>query len=411
MKKILLIISGSIAAVKSHDLIRRLRDNGHEVTCVLTHSGEKFVTPLSLSSLSGNKTYTNMFSLDDEVEMGHIQLSRAADLVLVAPASANILAKMGNGLCDDLASTLLLATDKQVMVAPAMNVRMWEHPATVRNVKQIRKDGIRVITPGKGKLACGEEGEGRMAEPEQIVSIIEAYFEGLPEGLPLKGKKALVTSGPTVEAIDPVRYIANRSSGKQGYAIAEMLASFGAEVTLVSGPTQLTKPAGVKFVQVESAREMLDSCMKMLPVDIAVCAAAVADWRASEFSDEKIKKGDDDQTFTFMENPDILECISHDSRRPELVIGFAAETGDLEKNAVEKRDRKGCDWILANDVSGGKIFGEDETNIHFVTGEAPEDWGTMSKRKTAHTLANKIGEYFEEQKVVSLKRKAYDKRN
>lgn len=406
MKKILLIISGSIAAVKAPDLIRRLRDKGHDVTCVLTKSGERFVTPVLLSSMSGNKTYTELFSAEDEAEMGHIKLSRQADLIVVAPASANLMAKMANGLCDDLASTLLLAADKQVMVAPAMNVRMWEHPATKRNVKTLKHDGVRVITPGKGKLACGEEGEGRMAEPEDIVKIVEGYFEGLPEGLPLKGKRALVTSGPTVEAIDPVRYIANRSSGKQGYAIAEMLASFGADVTLVSGPTQLTRPAGVRFIQVESARQMLDECMKLLPTDVAVCAAAVADWRAAEVSSEKIKKGaDDNQTFTFMENPDILECISkHDSKRPELVIGFAAETGNLQKNAEEKRIKKGCDWILANDVSGGKIFGEDETKIHFIDGITSEEWDKMSKRKTAFTLANKVAKYFDGQKVVSLKR-------
>lgn len=409
MKRILLIITGSIAAVKCPDLVSRLKDRGHSVTCVFTKSAQQFIAPMALESISGNKTYSELFSLTDENEMGHIRLSRESDLLLIAPASANFIAKMAHGLCDDLASTLVLASDKQVMVSPAMNVKMWEHPATQRNVKILKHDGIRVITPGKGKLACGEEGEGRMAEPEEIVKIVEGYFEGLPEGKPLKGRKALVTSGPTVEAIDPVRYIANRSSGKQGYAIAEMLASFGAEVTLVSGPTQLTRPADVKFIQVESARQMLDECMKILPVDVAVCAAAVADWRASEISEQKIKKTSEgeDQAFTFMENPDILECISkHDSKRPELVIGFAAETRDMIKNALEKRVRKGCDWILANDVSGGRIFGEDQTKISFIGDGEPEKWGAMSKRKTAFNLASKIFEHFEKQKIVTLERKA-----
>lgn len=409
MKKILLIVTGSIAAVKIPELISRFKDRGYEVTCVMTKSAEEFVIPMSLASLSGNKVYQDLFSREDEEEMGHIQLSREADLLLVAPASANIMARMANGLCDDLASTLLLATDKQVMVAPAMNVKMWEHPATQRNTKQLERDGIRIISPEQGKLACGEEGQGRMAEPEVIVNIVEAYLEGQPQGKPLKGKKVLVTSGPTVEAIDPVRYIANRSSGKQGYAIAEILASFGADVTLVSGPTNLSKPSDVKLIEVESAREMLDECIKVLPADIAVCAAAVADWRASEISGEKIKKGlgDEDQAFLFMENPDILECIAkHDSKRPELVIGFAAETEDLLDNAREKRLKKGCDWILANDVSGGKVFGEDSTKISLITEDNPENWGAMSKRKAALTLANKVSEYFEEEKIVNLKRKS-----
>ncbi len=332
--------------------------------------------------------------------MGHIRLAREHDLIAVAPASADILAKMALGLADDLASALLLATDKPVVVAPAMNVRMWQNPATQRNIRQLKQDGIGFIGPSAGSLACGEEGEGRMAEPAEIVGVVQAFMETGGDrragARPLKGLKAIVTSGPTLEAIDPVRYIANRSTGKQGYAIAAALEMLGAEVTLVSGPTALPSPEGVNIIRVESAREMLEACEKALPADIVVCAAAVADWRAADIMPQKIKKKPgEDMAFTFMENPDILECLGKKrTNRPRLIIGFAAETENVVKNARRKRERKNCDWMLANDVSGGAVFGKDESTIHFIAGGEVEDWPTLSKIEIAQRLAVRIGEHF-----------------
>ncbi len=398
-KSVLLVITGSIAAYKSLELMRGLKEQGVSVTCVLTKAAEQFVTPLTCASVSGNKVYTDLFSLTDETEMGHIELSRKNDLIVVAPATADILAKMAHGFADDLASTLLLATDKPVLVAPAMNVRMWEHPTTRRNVEQVRQDGAFFVGPEKGEMACGEYGMGRMAEPEQIVPEILRYYEYNRLGRPLAGMKALVTSGPTMEAIDPVRYIANRSSGKQGHAIAESLKRLGAEVTLVTGPTHITDPVGVKVMKVESARQMLEACYKALPCDVAICAAAVSDWRSSNVLEQKIKKsgGAEDLTFTFMENPDILECLAkHQGSRPKLVVGFAAETEALIINARAKLEKKGCDWILANDVSGGSVFGKDETSIHFITNDTVEDWPEMNKKDVATRLAVKVAEHFEE---------------
>jgi len=400
-KRILLIITGSIAAVKSIDLIRMLKEKAMDVTCVLTASGAEFVTPLSLASLSGNKVYGELFSLEDENEMGHIRLSRENDLIVVAPASANMLAKLCHGLADDLASTILLATDKPVMVAPAMNVKMWEHPATQRNVRQLKEDGINFIGPANGSLACGEEGFGRMAEPEDIVLEVENYLSSNGDkrqsGKPLSGYTALVTSGPTVEKIDPVRYITNRSSGKQGYAIAAALVRAGADVTLIAGPTSLRDPRGVNTIHVESAKDMLDACNSTLPVDIAVCAAAVADWSVATIATQKIKKSErkQDFTLTFAENPDILHALSKSGKnRPRLVIGFAAETELVIENARVKLEQKGCDWIVANDVSDGKVFESDKNTVHVISKTGQEDWPNLTKEKVAEKLSTKIAEFF-----------------
>jgi phosphopantothenoylcysteine decarboxylase/phosphopantothenate--cysteine ligase len=395
-KRILLIISGGIAAYKCLELIRRLKDRGASVRCILTRGGAEFVTPLSVASLSGEKVYTDLFSLTDESEMGHIRLSREADLVLVAPASADILAKMAHGLSGDLATTALLATDKPVMVAPAMNTAMWDHPATRRNLDQLRKDGIAIIPPGAGDLACGEVGAGRLAEVPDILNAIDRFFEGTAKALPLAGRHVLVTAGPTVEAIDPVRYIANRSSGKQGYAIAEALVDAGARVTLVSGPTALAAPKGVTFVPVESAREMLDAAQSALPADVAVCVAAVSDWRAASENGQKIKKDGSPPTLELTENPDILATLSKAGKaRPALVVGFAAETEKVIDHAIAKRDRKGCDWIVANDVSpeGGGVMGGDNNTVHLITADGTEDWPTASKTEVARQLAARIARH------------------
>lgn len=388
-KRILLIVSGSIAAVKLPELIRLLQAKQYAVTCVLTEGGAQFITPMALSVLSGNKVHTNLWDAEAETQMGHIALSRAADLVVVAPASANILAKMAAGLADDLASTLLLATDKPVLVAPAMNVKMWEHPATKRNIAQLKKDGVTVVEPASGMLACGEEGQGRMAELATLVAAIEKQAAPYQ---PLKKIKALVTSGPTHEAIDPVRYITNRSSGRQGHAVAAALARLGAEVTLVSGPSHEPDPEGVSVRRVQSAEEMLKTVMAALPVDVAVCAAAVSDWRADHVEPKKIKKkpSASDMTFTFMQNPDILENVSKSERRPPLVIGFAAETENLLENAREKRRRKGCDWIVANLVANGAVFGAAENQITLVTEQGEEHWPLQSKQQVAEKLVEKI---------------------
>ena len=391
-KRILLIIGGGIAAFKALDLIRRLRDQGADVTPVLTRAGEEFVTPLSASALAANKVYRDLFNLTDEAEMGHIELSRAADLVVVAPATADLMAKMAQGLANDLASTLLLATDKRVLVAPAMNVRMWQHPATQRNIATLKGDGILFVGPDEGAMACGEFGPGRMAEPLVIVAAVEA---ALMDG-PLKGKRVLVTSGPTHEPIDPVRYIANRSSGAQGTAIARALAALGADVVFVTGPADVAPPLGVEVIKVQTARQMADAVSAMLPVDAGVFAAAVADWRMATEAGSKIKKDGTGAlpVLEFAENPDILATVSQLKKgRPGLVIGFAAETDDVIAHATAKRQRKGCDWIMANDVSPATgIMGGSENAVTLISDDGAETWPRMSKDQVAARLAAKIAE-------------------
>ncbi len=392
-KKILLIVTGGIAAYKSPDLVRRLRERGGAVRCVLTAGGAEFVTALALGAVSEDKVYETLFSLTDEDEMGHIRLSREADVILVAPATANILAKMASGIADDLASTALLATDKPILCAPAMNVRMWENPATRENLATLAERGVGFIGPEEGDMACGEWGLGRMSEPNRIAEAIEDFFR---RGLPLNGARALITSGPTEEAIDPVRYIANRSTGKQGHAIAGALARLGAATTLVSGPSHQPDPAGVKVVKVRSAVEMLDACESALPVDVAVMAAAVSDWRVKTVATEKIKKTGAKRppTLTLTENPDILAKLSNaGNSRPRLVIGFAAETGDIIANATRKRVRKGCDWIVANDVSPETgTFDGDANTVHLITADGVEDWPRMAKTAVAERLAGRVAE-------------------
>ncbi len=388
-RRILLIIGGGIAAYKSLDLIRRLSERGARVTPVMTRAAGQFVTPLSISALAGRKVLSDLFDLTDEAEMGHIQLSRSADLIVVAPATADLMAKMAAGLADDLASTLLLATDTDVLLAPAMNVRMWQHPATRRNRAQLAQDGIGFVGPNDGDMACGEHGPGRMAEPLEIVAAIEA---ALGRG-PLNGKRVLVTSGPTHEPIDPVRYIANRSSGAQGTAIARALASLGAEVVFVTGPAEVAPPDGVEVVRIETAREMSDAVDAALPVDAGVFAAAVADWRVASASDRKLKKSRDGMpVLEFAENPDILRRVARmENGRPRLVVGFAAETEDVVENATAKRARKGCDWIVANDVSPATgIMGGTENAVVLITGQGAEAWPRMGKDAVAMRLAERI---------------------
>jgi phosphopantothenoylcysteine decarboxylase/phosphopantothenate--cysteine ligase len=389
---VLLIIGGGIAAYKSLDLIRRLKERGVHVRAILTKAGAEFVTPLSVASLSGEKVYDNLFSLTDEAEMGHIQLSRSADLVVVAPATADLMAKLANGHANDLASTTLLATDKRVLMAPAMNVRMWNHPATQRNLATLKADGTIFVGPGDGEMACGEFGPGRMAEPLEIVAAIE---NALAMPGPLAGVKALVTAGPTQEPLDPVRYLANRSSGKQGYAIADALAHAGAETILVSGPVSIAPPSRVKLIKVETAREMLAACESVLPVDVAVCAAAVADWRPETAANGKIKKtaGAPPPSVALTANPDILATLSKGTRRPQLVIGFAAETDNVIQHAKDKRARKGCDWIVANDVSPYTgVMGGDKNTVHLITANSTEDWPEMDKKDVGARLAARIAE-------------------
>ena len=394
-KRILLIVAGGIAAYKCLELIRRLGERGARVRCVLTRAGAEFVTPLSLSALSGEKVHDDLFSLTDEAEMGHIRLSREADLVIVAPATADIMAKMAHGLASDLATTLLLATDKEVMIAPAMNVRMWRHAATVDNLAVLRARGVHVVEPGEGPMACGEFGPGRMAEPEEIIAAAAARFAGEAR---LAGRSALVTSGPTHEAIDPVRYIANRSSGKQGHAIARALARAGAATRLVSGPTREPDPEGVAVVRVESAREMLEACRADLPCDVAVFAAAVADWRPARASGQKVKKSAGrPPAIVLEETPDVLAAIAAPGNaRPALVIGFAAETENIVENARRKQRTKGCDWVLANDVSPGTgTFGGEANTIHLITGAGSEDWPRLPKDEVAGRLTARIAAWFE----------------
>ena len=390
-KHILLIVGGGIAAFKSLDLVRRLREQGAQVTPVITKAGAEFVTPLSLSALSASKIYQDLFNLTDEAEMGHIELSRAADLIVVAPATADLMAKMASGHANDLASTLLLATDKRVLIAPSMNVRMWDHPATQRNLATLQGDGILVVGPNEGDMACGEYGPGRMAEVPEIIAAIDA---ALSDG-PLKGKHVLVTSGPTHEPIDPVRYIANRSSGAQGTAIAKALAALGAEVTFVTGPADVPPPMGVTVVKVQTATEMLEAVHAAGAADAAVFAAAVADWHVANAGDSKIKKdGAGLPKLVFAENPDILATISQmKNGRPKLVVGFAAETDDVLANATAKRKRKQCDWIVANDVSPETgIMGGSENAVTLITMEGAESWPRMAKDAVAATLAQRIAE-------------------
>ncbi len=406
-ERVLLIVGGGVAAFKALELARLLRKRGVAVRPLLTRAGAQFVTPLSLSALCEDKVYQDLFSLTDEAEMGHIELSRSADLLVVVPATADLMAKAAAGLANDLASTTLLATDKPVLMAPAMNVRMWSHPATLRNLARLKADGVRFVGPTEGAMACGEFGEGRLAEPKAIVDAVMSLLgeradpqphapEGRSlEGRPLEGRRVLVTAGPTREAIDPVRYLTNHSSGKQGYAVADALARLGAEVTLVSGPTALIAPAGVSRVHVESARDMQAACEAALPADAAVLVAAVADWRPDQVAGRKLKKAQAaaPEPIRLVENPDILAALSVPGpRRPHLVVGFAAETHDVEANARAKLQRKGCDWLVANDVSGPQVFGGEDNTVMLVTQAGVEPWPPASKAVVAERLAARIAE-------------------
>ena len=390
-KRVLLIIGGGIAAYKALELIRGLRKAGASVVPVLTRAGAEFVTPMSVSALAAAKVHTDLFDLTDEAEMGHIQLSRAADLLVVAPVTADLMAKMAQGRADDLASTLLLATDKRVLVAPAMNVRMWQHPATRRNLAVLRGDGVLVVGPDDGEMACGEYGPGRMAEPAAVLAAIGAAFGGGP----LAGRHVLVTSGPTHEPIDPVRYIANRSSGAQGTALAAAVRDLGARVTFVTGPAAVPPPQGVDVVRVETAAEMLAAVQAALPADAAVMAAAVADWRVANRAGQKMKKDGSGKApaLEFAENPDILAWVAKAKNRPRLVVGFAAETTDVVAHATAKRARKGCDWIVANDVSPATgIMGGAENAVTVISGSGAEVWPRMGKDEVARRLAARLAE-------------------
>jgi phosphopantothenoylcysteine decarboxylase/phosphopantothenate--cysteine ligase len=390
---VLLIIGGGIAAYKSLELIRRLKERDVAVRAILTKAGAEFVTPLSVSALTGEKAFQDLFSLTDEAEMGHIQLSRAADLVVVAPATADLMAKLANGLANDLASTALLATDKRVLMAPAMNVRMWNHAATQRNLATLKKDGVLFVGPNDGDMACGEFGPGRMSEPLEIVAAIESALAS--KDAPLAGLRALVTAGPTHEPVDPVRFLGNRSSGKQGYAIADAFARAGAETILVSGPVEITPPSRVKLLRVQTAQEMMTACESALPVDVAVFTAAVADWRPSAAANSKIKKQDGapPPQIALAANPDILATISHSAKRPSLVVGFAAETENVVAHARSKLAKKGCDWIIANDVSPATgIMGGDRNTIHLVTSNSTEDWPELDKSEVGRRLVARIAE-------------------
>ena len=398
-RSVLLIITGSVAAYKSLELIRLLKARGVAVTSILSKGGAKFITPLAVSSLTGTKTYDDLFSLTDEVEMGHIELSRVADVILVAPASANIIAKIAAGLADDLATTALLATNKPVIIAPAMNHKMWHHAATQRNLAQLKKDGVRVIEPTEGDMACGEFGMGRLAEPADIIKALEQFRSGA-----LSGKRAIVTSGPTQEAIDPVRYIGNRSSGKQGHAIAEALANAGADVTLIHGPVLLPTPHGVTAIEAHHADAMLAAVEAALPADIFVGAAAVADWRPATTASQKLKKQNmlDTLTLEFVPTLDVLGSVAQHKNRPTLVIGFAAETDHVLEHARAKRLRKQCDWLLANDVSTA-VFGADENEVLVISAEGEETWPRQSKTDIAAKLVEKIVHHFSATKLVKGK--------
>ena len=417
MKRVLLIIGGGIAAYKAPDLVRQLRAHGLAVRCLLTAAAEQFVSPLALASVSGDKVYENLFDLTDEAEMGHIQLSREAELILVAPATADLMAKAAQGLANDLASTTLLATDKPILMAPAMNVRMWEHAATQRNLKQLVTDGVHMVGPDEGDMACGEFGAGRMSEPVEIAARAAAILGAAPDkgenetprgGEDLRGEKILLTAGPTYEPIDPVRYIANRSSGKQGYALAEALAARGASVHLVSGPTALPDPPGVTVHRIETAQEMYDACHALLPVAAAIMTAAVADWRPANCDAQKIKKTETGLPhMRLTENPDILASLGTAKKRPDLLVGFAAETENVAAYAAGKLDRKNCDWIVANHVGldpkdnggiVGGVMGGDMTAVTLVTRQGQDAFGRMSKHQTAEKLAARIAQHLNERK-------------
>lgn len=389
-KSLLLVITGGIAAYKSLELIRLLRRNGANVRCILTQGGSQFVTPLSISALCEHEVYTDLWSLKDEAEMGHIRLSREADLIVVAPASADFIAKLAQGRADDLASTTLIAANKPILLAPAMNHKMWDNAATQDNFAQLKARGMSIVGPDEGDMACGEYGFGRMSEPLIILEAVISHFHDRP----LKGLHALVTAGPTLEAIDPVRFIGNRSSGKQGYEIASALALAGAKITLISGPVNILPPENITLVHTESARDMLEAAESALPADIAICAAAVGDWRTAEQSAQKLKKTDDSDTLTLelVKNPDILKTLSNHAKRPNLVIGFSAETNDLLENSYKKLQSKGCDWILANDVGGDQVFGKNSNHVYFLDKDAPapEDWGFTTKEQIAQKLVARI---------------------
>ena len=399
-RSVLLIIGGGIAAYKSLDLIRRLAERGVATRAILTGAGAQFVTPLSVSALTGEKVYSDLFSLTDESEMGHIELSRSADLVVVAPATADLMGKLAAGLANDLASTALLATDKPILMAPAMNVRMWQSPSVRRSAQMLARDGVLFVGPNDGEMACGEFGPGRMAEPLEIIAAIEKALTA--QSGPLEGLKAMVTAGPTQEPLDPVRFLANRSSGKQGYAIADALAGAGAETVLISGPVEIAAPPRVKLLKVVTAREMLAACEAELPSDVAVMSAAVADWRPEIAASHKVKKDDEKPPsgIRLVENPDILATIARHRNRPRLVIGFAAETDDVVPNAIAKRARKGADWIVANDVStdgtGQSVMGGDRNQVHLVTASGEERWPEMSKADVAHRLVQRIAQQFQD---------------
>lgn len=399
MAKILLIVTSGIAAYKCPDLVRKLVKAGHDVRCVLTKDAHHFVAPLALSAVSNQKVYQDLFDLTDELEIGHIQLAREADVILVAPATANFMAKAVHGLADDLASTVMLAADGLIMMAPAMNPYMYGHPATQENIATLKRRGVQIIGPDQGDMACGEFGAGRMVEPEEITQAVNEQVGQLRQTSvttrSLQGKTALVTSGPTHEAIDPVRFVGNRSSGKQGHAIAAALAAAGADVTLVTGPVSLDDPLDVRVVHVQSASQMLEACMAEVPCDVAVCAAAVADWRPADAATQKMKKqkGQDRMSVEFVQNPDILATIAGQAqgRRPELVVGFAAETENVAEHAIAKRTRKKCDWILANDVSGDQVFGEDRNSVILIREDhTPDYWPTMAKSEVARQLVASI---------------------
>src|SRR5215470_705864 len=390
-KRILLVIGGGIAAYKALDLIRRLKERGAAVRCILTRAAQEFITPLAAGALTGERAFTDLFDAQGEFDVGHIRLARETDLIVVAPATADLMAKMAGGHADDLASTVLLATNRQVLIAPAMNPRMWEHPATRRNLAQLVADGVATIGPNEGEMAeRGERGLGRMAEPLEIAAAVETLLAG-NGAKPLAGKRVVVTAGPTHEPIDPVRYLANRSSGKQGHAIARAAAAAGADVILVSGPVNLPDPPGVKTVRVTTAREMLAAVEKALPADIAIFAAAVADWRTEE-TKQKMKKGDGSPKLSLVENPDILATVAaRKAKRPKPVVGFAAETNNVVAYAKDKRIRKGSDWILANDVSlETGIMGGDHNKVHLVTANGTESWPDQSKDEVAHALVARI---------------------
>ena len=396
-KSLLLIVGGGIAAYKSLDLIRRARERGARVRAVLTEGAQHFVTPLSVATLCEQPVFTDLFDLKDETEIGHIRLSREADLIVIAPATANLLARMAHGLADDLATTVLLAANKPILAAPAMNWKMWGNPATQRHIAQLRADGIHFVGPGEGAMACNERGIGRMAEPADILAAAEKLLAGGSEPLSLAGAHVLITAGPTHEPIDPVRYIANRSSGKQGYAIAAAAARLGARVTLVSGPVALAAPAGVTVIRVETAREMLQAAEAALPADIGIFAAAVADWRVADVGKSKLKKTGSGETpsLALTENPDILKLIaSKKSLRPALIIGFAAETDNVVAYAQAKLAMKGCDWIVANDVSAETgVMGGDNNQVHLVTAAGVESWPAMTKGEVASELMRRAAAY------------------